>query len=233
VNALTRSAYYDGTSIQLDENEDDQDDPAVVAVSGVIDIREMDRRDLAAAVGIIARGMRDNPLHIAALGADPEARGARLIRMFTVALPLIYSKGILLGAFDGDTLVGLAGMVAPGHCQPTFTEKLSFMPRFVPAVGGGGFARVGRWMAAWAKHDLKQPHWHLGPVAVDAHMQGRGIGSALMKEYCARLDRLHVAGYLETDTPTNVIFYERFGFETVASTPVLNVPNWFMKRSAR
>jgi len=28
------------------------------------------------------------------------------IRMFTVALPLMYSKGILLGAFEGETLVG-------------------------------------------------------------------------------------------------------------------------------
>ena len=200
---------------------------------GVIAIRELGRDDLPSAVGIIARGMRDNPLHVAALGASADARGTRLIRMFTVALPLIYSKGILLGAFEGDTLVGVAGMVAPGHCQPTFTEKLSLMPRFVPAIGGGGFARVGRWMAAWAQHDLKQPHWHLGPVAVDAHMQGRGIGSLLMKEYCGRIDRQHVAGYLETDKAANVTFYERFGFETVGSAQVLNVPNWFMKRSAR
>jgi ribosomal protein S18 acetylase RimI-like enzyme len=202
----------------------------VIAVAA---IRELDRSDLPAAVGIVARGMRDNPLHIAALGADAEARGARLIRMFTVALPLVYSKGILLGASQGDTLVGIAGMVAPGQCQPTFMEKLSLMPRFVQAVGGGGFVRVGRWMAAWAQHDLRQPHWHLGPVAVDAHLQGRGIGSALMKEYCARLDGRHVAGYLETDKPANVTFYERFGFETIGSAPVLNVPNWFMKRSAR
>ena len=200
---------------------------------GVIAIRELDRRDLSSAVGIIARGMRDNPLHVAALGDDPNLRGARLIRMFTVALPLMYSKGILLGAFEGETLVGIAGMVAPGYCQPTFMDKLRAMPRFVPAVGGGSFARVGRWMAAWAQHDLKQLHWHLGPVVVDVDMQGRGVGTALMKEYCSRIDRLHVAGYLETDKPANVMFYERFGFATIGSAQVLGVPNWFMKRTAR
>jgi GNAT superfamily N-acetyltransferase len=202
-------------------------------VSGVVIIRELNRDDLPSAVGIIARGMRENPLHVAALGADTELRGARLIRMFTVALPLIHSKGVLLGAFEGDMLVGIAGMVAPGRCQPTLTEKLTTMPGFMPAVGGGALTRVGRWMTAWAEHDLKQPHWHLGPVTVDAHMQGRGIGSALMNEYCARLDRLHVAGYLETDKLVNVAFYARFGFETIDSAQVLNVPNWFMKRSAR
>lgn len=202
-------------------------------MSGVIVVRELDETDLPSAVGIVARGMRDNPLHIAALGSDTETRGHRLIRMFTVALPLIFSKGTVLGAFDGATLVGIAGMVAPGRCQPSLAEKLALMPRMIPAVGGGAFARVGRWMGVWAQHDLKQPHWHLGPLAVDAHLQGAGIGTVLMKEYCARLDRAHAAGYLETDKPSNVTFYERFGFQTVGSAAVLNTPNWFMKRTAR
>ena len=201
--------------------------------SSIITVRELNPADMSSAVGIVARGMRDNPLHIAALGSDAEVRGRRLIRMFTVALPMIFSKGIVLGAFDHDTLVGIAGMVAPGQCQPSLTEKLTLMPRMIPAVGGGAFARVGRWMGAWAQHDLRQPHWHLGPVAVDTHLQGTGIGTSLMKEYCSRLDRAHVAGYLETDKPANVAFYERFGFQTIGSAPVLNTPNWFMKRTAR
>jgi GNAT superfamily N-acetyltransferase len=191
-------------------------------------VRQLTHADLPSAVGIVARGMRDNPIHIAAFGEDAEIRGQRLSRMFTVALPLIFSKGVVLGAFDSHTLVGIAGMVAPGQCQ-----KLSLMPRLVPAVGGGAFARLGRWMSAWAQHDLRQPHWHLGPVAVDAHVQRTGIGSQLMTEYCARLDRAHAAGYLETDKASNVTFYERFGFQTIASAAVLNTPNWFMKRDAR
>jgi GNAT superfamily N-acetyltransferase len=202
-------------------------------VSGVVLVRELNQADLPPAVGIVARGMRDNPLHIAALGSDVETRGRRLIGMFTAALPLIFSKGVILGAFDGATLVGIAGMVAPGRCQPSFAEKLALMPRMIPAVGGGAFARVGRWMGVWAQHDLKQPHWHLGPVAVDAHLQGSGIGTLLMQEYCARLDRTHAAGYLETDKPSNVTFYQRFGFQTIGSAAVLNTPNWFMKRTAR
>ena len=196
-------------------------------------VRELHDTDLPSAVGVVARGMRDNPLHIAAFGEDVELRGQRLIRMFTVALPLIFSKGVVLGAFGEETLAGIAGMVAPGHCQPSVTEKLTVMPRLVPAVGGRSLTRVGRWMAVWAQHDLRQPHWHLGPVAVDAHLQGTGIGTLLMKEYCARLDRAHVAGYLETDKASNVAFYEKFGFETITSAPVLNIPNWFMKRTAR
>jgi len=202
-------------------------------VTGIIVVRGLEEGDLPPAVGVVARGMRDNPLHIAALGTDAGLREQRLTSLFTIALPLIFSKGAVLGAFDGDTLAGIAGMIAPGHCQPSLTEKLTVMPRLMPAVGGGALARVSRWMSAWTQHDLPEPHWHLGPVAVDAHLQGNGIGTLLMTEYCARLDRVHATGYLETDKPSNVTFYQRFGFETIDSAPVLETANWFMKRSAR
>jgi GNAT superfamily N-acetyltransferase len=154
------------------------------------------------------------------------------MRMFTVALPIIFAKGVVLGAFQDDTLVGIAGMVPPGKCQPSMREKVMVLPRIFPAVGGSAFARVGRWMGTWAQHDPSEPHWHLGPVAVDAHLQGRGIGGQLMKEYCARLDRARAVGYLETDKPTNVSFYGKFGFKMTGSAPVLNTPNWFMRRTA-
>jgi len=196
-------------------------------------IRELSENDLPSAVAVVARGMRDNPIHIAAFGGDVDDREERLARMFAVALPLIYAKGTILGAFDGGALVGITGMIAPGRCQPSFSEKLAVVPRMIPAVGGSAFARIGQWMGAWARHDLNEPHWHLGPVAVDAPVQRRGIGTLLMTEYCARIDRERGIGYLETDKAGNVEFYERFGFHTVATAPVLETSNWFMKRASR
>jgi ribosomal protein S18 acetylase RimI-like enzyme len=193
-------------------------------------IRDLEPADLASAAGVIARGMRDNPLHVAAFGGDPEERGALLFRLFTAALPIVLSKGAVIGAFDDHALVGVAGMLAPGRCQPSMKDKLVLLPRIVPAVGGGAFTRVSRWTGIWARHDLREPHWHLGPVAVDAHLQGRGIGTRLLSEYCSRLDRVRGVGYLETDRAANIAFYSRFGFETVGSVPVLDTPNWFMKR---
>jgi GNAT superfamily N-acetyltransferase len=199
----------------------------------LIIIRELAEADLPTAVGIVARGMRDNPLHIAALGSDANQRINRLTGMFGVALPLVLSKGVLLGAFDDETLVGIAGMLAPGQCQPTLMEKLTLAPRIIPGVGFDAGVRVRSWLDQWAKYDLQQPHWHLGPVSVDAHLQGTGVGTRLMNEYCSRVDATHAAGYLETDKASNVSFYEKFGFETIASAAVLETPNWFMKRSAR
>jgi len=193
-------------------------------------IRDLGTDDLSAAVDVVARGMRDNPLNIAAFGDDAGVRLERLQGMFTIALPMILRKGVLLGAFDDQTLLGVAALVPPGRCQASTREKVAMLPRMVWAIGLGGLGRVVRWQAAWSQRDLRAPHWHLGPVAVDTHLQGQGVGSALMKTYCARIDRVGAAGYLETDKPQNVDFYKRFGFETVGEAPVLGTANWFMRR---
>jgi ribosomal protein S18 acetylase RimI-like enzyme len=187
-------------------------------MSQVTSIRELRDDEIQSATGLIARGMRDNPLHIHAFGRDAGARVERLRRMFDVALPILLKKGVLLGAFDGAVLIGIAGMVSSDKCQPTSSEKVELLPRLIPAIGFGALMRVRRWMKAWGTRDLEEDHWHLGPVAVDAHLQGKGIGSRLMVEYCARLDRIDAVGYLETDKPNNVPFYQKFGFQTIADT---------------
>jgi hypothetical protein len=63
-----------------------------------------------------------------------------------------------------------------------------------------------------------------------ATIQRQGIGSLIMQEHCRRLDAASEVGYLETDKPENVRFYERLGFEVTGDEPVIGVPNWFMRR---
>ncbi|MGW4247775.1 GNAT family N-acetyltransferase, partial [Nocardia sp. NPDC004722] len=86
------------------------------------------------------------------------------------------------------------------------------------------------WINAWGRRDPAEPHWHLGPVAVDDGLQGQGIGSRMLTDFCARVDDRRAAAYLETDKPENVKFYERFGFTVLDEAEVLGVPNWFMHR---
>ena len=42
-----------------------------------VTVRELRPDDLAEAIAIIARGMRDNPLHVSALGYDNRTRAER------------------------------------------------------------------------------------------------------------------------------------------------------------
>jgi predicted N-acetyltransferase YhbS len=101
-------------------------------------------------------------------------------------------------------------------------------PAMLKGFGLRSALNVGSWLGSWATHDPSEPHVHLGPIAVDPEAQGRGIGRHLMQRYTRELDCAGWAGYLETDRPENVAFYERFGFELIETSSVLAVPNYFM-----
>jgi GNAT superfamily N-acetyltransferase len=64
-------------------------------------------------------------------------------------------------------------------------------------------------------------------------LQGKGIGSVLLKAFCDRMDSAGMVAYLETDKRENLRFYERLGFEAVAEDDVIGVHNWFMARPHR
>ncbi|HTF33339.1 MAG TPA: GNAT family N-acetyltransferase [Myxococcota bacterium] len=68
-------------------------------------------------------------------------------------------------------------MAPPGRCQPTIGEKLGILPAVVFGNTIGVPWRVLRWTGQWARRDPAEPHWHLGPVAVDPDLQGQGIGA--------------------------------------------------------
>ena len=187
--------------------------------------------DHAAIVGVVARGMRDNPIHVAVYGDDPAARLRQNTRIFTGALGVL-SLTMLVARRDDGTIVGVCGMMPPGCCQPGAVQQLRLVPHLL-ALGPGAVGRTARWLGAWKARDLPERHWHLGPVAVDAGCQGLGIGSRLLARYAERADAAGEVTYLETDKAINVRFYERFGFEVVGEQAVLGVPNWFMRRAPR
>jgi GNAT superfamily N-acetyltransferase len=181
----------------------------------------------AAAVGVLSRGMRDNPIHQAAFGPDPARRTRQLASLFD-ALLRVWSHPVICARLDG-VLVGVAGMLPPGMCRPRAAQALRLaMP--ILAAGPADALRGLRWTAAWARRNPRQPHCHLGPVAVDTHLQGHGIGGQMLAAFAARMDAARQPAYLETDKPENVRFYQRFGFQVTSQATVLNTPNWFMWR---
>jgi ribosomal protein S18 acetylase RimI-like enzyme len=185
------------------------------------------------ALGVMVRGMRDNPLHVAVFGTDTALRERRLRRLFDAAFTAMsMDENMLVARDEDDAIVGVCGALAPGACKPKPAGMARLMAPLL-ASGPRAALRTLRWMGAWAGHDPEERHWHLGPVAVDAHLQGMGIGSMLMSVFRARMDAAGEDAYLETDREINIHFYERFGFETVAEENVLGTPNWFMTRRAQ
>ena len=192
------------------------------------EVRELRRHEFGEAVALLARGMRDNPLHVAAYGSDPERRLHRHERLVRGLFRVFASQQPLCVARDG-AIMAATGVAPVGTCSATLGQRLAFLPNII-ASGPGTAVRVGKWVSAWAAHDPDYPHVHLGPLAVDADLQGQGIGSLLIREHCQRLDDAQEIGYLETDKAENVRFYERFGYHVIGDAKVLGIPNWFMQR---
>jgi ribosomal protein S18 acetylase RimI-like enzyme len=193
-------------------------------------VRDADRSELETAVPMLARGMIDNPLHIAAFGDDVEQRRRRLERVFG-GLFRVKPSPEPIAAYDGDTMVGFTGVAPVGTCKPSTKEQLRLMPTIL-SFGPGTARKIMSWLKAWDEHDLDEPHVHLGPLAVDLELQGHGIGTRILAEHTRRLDEAKQVGYLETDKEINVRIYERHGYQVVGEVDVIGVPNWFMRRPA-
>jgi len=194
---------------------------------GDLELRYLDAHELPAAAGVLARGMDDNPVHLACFGSGARHRSAALARFFGAFLPLMAHPP--LAVCRRRWPLAVLGMAPPGTCRPSAAQMARMLVR-TPPRGVHEAWRVAVWGRAWLRRDPRAPHWHVGPLAVDAPLRGLGLGSRLMTELCARMDREGAAAYLETDREGNVGFYRRFGFEIVDRAEVVGTPNWFMLR---
>ncbi len=194
------------------------------------DIRELSASEVPTAADILAEGMRDNPLHVRAFGADVATRQRRLSRFLGHLTAHVQSHGSLLGAFLDDEMIAVLGMMKPGNCRPKWREAMRFARVIVASNPPSGSLRIFRWLLAWRNRDAVAPHWHIGPLAVRPSYRRAGVGRSLMTRCCNDMDARGATAFLETDLAINVAFYETMGFVVVRRDSVLGVTNWFMCR---
>lgn len=94
---------------------------------------------------------------------------------------------------DRDAMLAVVGEMAREAKLPTLAEVGDTMEQYHP----------------------QEPHWYLAMIGVDPGRQGRGHGSAMLKESLKRVDAEGATAYLESSNPKNVPLYERFGFEVM------------------
>jgi GNAT superfamily N-acetyltransferase len=199
------------------------DDPYLI-------VRTLTSEDVGAAAALLGRGMADNPIHAPIYGRDESFRRRRHERLMRTHLHAARALRVE-GVERGGSLVGIAASAPAGRCQPPPSARLRLLGRAL-MFGIGPASRLVVWQRSWARHDLDEPHVHLGPVSVDRHLRGHGIGSLLLLRHTGMLDSIGAVGYLETDRPEAVRFYGRFGYVVVGESDVLGVPCWFMRRPA-
>lgn len=193
----------------------------------MVNVDKLERSATADAARVASRAFLTNPTSVAAFKGETEALRKRQEAMYKTILD--HFPGELLAARWGKPLVGVLGMTRWPDCEIGLVRGLIMLPRLLLAMRELT-PRLAAWRSAWADHHPKEPHWHLGPVAVLPRLQGQGVGSRMVQRFCDRVDQRRVPGYLETDKPENVTLYERFGFEVREEAEVFGVPSWFMWR---
>jgi ribosomal protein S18 acetylase RimI-like enzyme len=175
-------------------------------------------------IELLVQAYTSNPAHIAIFGKDNFAVNERFFKLMFKDI-----KGDLFAAEEEGVIAGVIGIEK--HPQPAtlksepvqFTQETLLAPESV-------ITRLQERKAIWEKMELKERHYHFGPVAVLPEFQGKGIGGKMM-EYCCRiLDHESENGYLETESLENVKFYRKFGFQVINEMVLFGVPGFFMKR---
>jgi ribosomal protein S18 acetylase RimI-like enzyme len=182
-----------------------------------------------ATVDLLARAFAGNPLHVAAFGTGSVVEKNKAF--FRTALSMF--PGRRLVAVDGSKILGFMHWVESPGCRLLLDERVRLAPVMLREFGLGATLRVSTWLSAWAKSDPAEAHWHFGPIGVDPDAQGRGIGRRMLDVYCAELDDTAAVGFLETDKPENVRFYQKFSFEVVKEIKVIGVSTYLMTRKGK
>jgi ribosomal protein S18 acetylase RimI-like enzyme len=194
-----------------------------------ITVTELAPHELDCAAAVLGRGYRDTPLSVAIYSDDVERRLRSVERVMGRRIAAMEPPPLV--ARREGVIVGVCGLATPGACQLSTSER----ERAAVPQGGasGSLVKLLEMAAEWDRHHPNEPHWHLGPVAVEPALQGNGIGGLMVERFCALVDADGGTAFLETDRPENVRFFERFGFVTAAEAEVIGVPNWFMRREPR
>jgi ribosomal protein S18 acetylase RimI-like enzyme len=196
-----------------------------------VEIRRMCRSDLDAACRVIGLAFADNPNSLVVAGGD-RTHAQRIMQASVRVAKLGRTYSYVLVAEEAGRIIGVLNAVAWPKCQMSMGEKVRTTPSMI-RVMGQALPRVLKMLGVWARHDPRERHWHLGPIAVHPHFQGRGIGKRLLRSFLAMVDEQRLPAYLETDVDKNVALYEQFDFKVIAQEEITGVNNRFMWREAR
>ena len=185
-------------------------------------ISPLEQKDIPEAVEVLSDAMLGVPLHTTVFqGRAQEAR--RELRHMSEEL-VHDPAGVIWVAKLDEQVVGVLRMK---WCLGRYISDLLADE----AVLRDTVSRVAYWQSVWARHDPREPHWHLGPVGILPSHQHSGTGTALLQRFCGEMDARQTASYFETDRPWLVPFCQKFGFQLVDEADIFGVKNYFMWRA--
>ncbi|MQA96530.1 MAG: GNAT family N-acetyltransferase [Streptosporangiales bacterium] len=169
--------------------------------------------DIDAAAEVLARAFSGEPL-LRWIYRDQRTRPRRLRAMYVIMLHVHLGHGMSAVTEDDGRVSAVAMWDPPGAWQVPVRTQLRHLPSIM-AMYGTELGALRRSLIAMGVLDGRhpaEPHYYLSYLGTDPGRQGGGRGGALLRAGLRRCDAEGAPAYLETSTPGNVGYYERFGF---------------------
>ncbi len=176
--------------------------------------------DCDTAVGVLTAAFADDPVARWLLPGGPPATAELIFRPVVQAAAA--HGGLAVSADGAAAAVGLPRAAEPpvpdGEALP---DQLARLRTFLALTE--------------ARHPTGQEHLYLVFLGVLPAVQGRGLGSALLRALLARADADGLPVHLESSSPRNLPLYEQNGFHVTGGPIALpdGPPVWPMWRAAR
>lgn len=199
-------------------------------------IRALEHRHIPEAGRLLGRAFVDNPAQLAALPHLSAQRRARVVtalhESFCVAAVDHWTAE---GLFEGERLLGVMIVLAPGAYPPRLRAKLSAL-RGALGAGPRGWLNYARIDAYMQRLHPPGPCHYLFILGVDPPHQGRGHGRTMLNALNARADASGLPCYLETDRESTLRMYAHAGYRVVTDARIAAVADlrmWTLRREAR
>lgn len=200
-----------------------------------LDSRPATRDVVNESAAVAARSFYTDPFFVH-LGPPALLRYRGLSLFFRANLKHLGNKGrITTVRDDADRVVGVSAWIQTDGYPQSIARQLGSVPGTIRALYRRPRALLDGqlYLNAIAKQHPKEPHWYLFLLVADPEVQRRGVGTQLLSDALTEVDQEGVAAYLETQKSDNLAYYQRFGFELVATlTPVKNGPPLYCMRRA-
>lgn len=199
-------------------------------MSDELEIRPLRPEETNFAAALISRAFRNLPTSVACFGRDEFWRANFLYEGYRRILKT--GPELPMSAWQRGELLGVCGVQHPGNCQASLSQKIRMTPFFLRSLRPREIKRSIEVFDIRDEHDMKAPHIHVEPLAVEPAVKSALIGSRLFQTACDEGDRLDLPVFGITERPQNVGFFESFGAHLVDEFEILGVPNWALVRPA-
>ena len=190
-------------------------------------VRRARPAELERVLAVVARAFDDDPFVNWCVAQD-KRRASRVYDMMSMAQRISAAHNEV---YTTEDVSGAAYWTPPGKNKVPVLQQFRMLPAMNRAITLRRVPKVVGVFTALEKKHPHEPHWYLGVLGVEPELQGKGIGTALLRPILDVCDRDGVPAYLESSKEKNLPLYERNGFKVTETFDIPDGPRiWLMWR---